>query len=128
MREIIPLICGLAAVVVAISAHLKSYYVSKASIEYERRFTKLETQAELFYKVIERDIGNMIHSPHREELDKLIEKNNDPKSQLTKAEAIRIIELLDEILELENPSNNERFGITVYKASIISRNQLTIAI
>lgn len=134
---------GIVAIIISISTFLKNHYVSKAAtekefsraqldaqraselskifLEYERRFTKLEIQAELFYKVIEKDIGDMLHSPHRAALDRLIEKNNDPDQEFTREDAIEMVYLLDEIMEKEKLTQSEKFGITVHKASLISR-------
>lgn len=98
--------------------------LSSIFLEYERRFTKLETQAELWHKAIERDIGKMIHSPHRPALDALIEKNDDPRCELTREEAKEMVCLLDYIMETEKLSAGEKFGMTCYKASLISRFRL----
>lgn len=144
--ELLVTIGGVVSVVVSVSTFFRNHFTSKDTatkdfnraqldaqraselskifLEYERRFTKLEVQAELFYKVIEKDIGDMLHSPHRPELDKLIEKNNDKEQELTRNEAIRFVQLLEEILDHEGPTTGERFGITALKASLISRFEL----
>lgn len=141
--QIMSVIGGIIAIIVSTATFLKGHYVSKATsekdfnraqidaerarelsrifLEYERRFTKLEMQAELFYKVIEKDIGSMLHSPHRAALDRLIEKNNNPYEEFSREDAIKMVNLLDELLEKEKLSQGERFGITVHKASLISR-------
>lgn len=131
----ISLIFSAITLVIAILSFYKNNTVSKqwyekdkelsaVFLKYESRFTKLETQAELWHKAIERDIGNMIHSPHRSELDALIEKNNNPNSDLTREEAREMVLLLDKIMETEDISQGERFGITVLKSSLISRFRL----
>lgn len=116
---------GIIAIVISLATYVKNQYVSKdasaKALEYEKRFTRLEMQSELFYKVIEKDIGGMLHSPHRAALDRFIEKNNDPDQELSREEAIEMVSLLDEMLEKEKLSSGERFGITVHKASLISR-------
>lgn len=135
------------ATVISIAAFLKNHFVSKETakkdfdraqldaqrasdlskifLEYEKRFTRLEMQSELFYKVIEKDIGDMLHSPHRAALDRLIEKNNDPNQEFTREDAIEMVIALDRVLEEEkNLSAGEKFGITVHKASLISRYEL----
>jgi hypothetical protein len=123
--EVVSIVGLVITLTISISTYLKSHFVSKEAakkdLEYERRFTKLETNADLFYKVIEKDIGNMLHSPHRAALDRLIEKNNDPDRELSREEAIEMVSLLDEMLATEKLSYGEKFGITVHKASLISR-------
>lgn len=88
----------------------------------ERRFSILETNWGLFTRVIEKDLGNMLHSPHRKELDELIEKNE--RDELTRDEALEFAKILDETLHDTKLRPGEEVGIKLFKASIIARFRL----
>lgn len=90
--------------------------------ENERRFTILETNWVLFTRVIEKDLGSMLHSPHRKDLDELIEKNE--RDELSREEALQFAKILDETLSDAQLRPGEEVGIKLYKASIVSRFRL----
>lgn len=88
-------------------------------LEAEHRVTK--KQISLFWGIVEKEVGNMLHSPHREELDRLIEKNT-AREELETKEVKRFAELLQEIIDADETSPGERSGAIVYKAAVLARH------
>lgn len=80
----------------------------------------LKKQMSLFWGIVEKEIGSMLHSPHREELDKLIER-------IARGERLgtnglrRFTVLIDEILGDPDTTPGEHTGATLYKAAVLSR-------
>lgn len=97
--------------------HLKSKSVSVL----ESDVAVIKKQVALFWAIVEKEIGNMLHSPHRAELDRLIEKNAR-REQLEDKELERMSELLQEIIEDEKASAGEKSGAIVYKAAVLARH------
>lgn len=104
---------------------LSQFYQSRTSAGFDKRLSLLEFKYDLFSKAIEKNIGETVHSPHREELDRLIEKNSDPDQELTREEAIRLVQLLDGTLHDPQIRPGEEVGIKLFKSSLISRFLLT---
>lgn len=130
---IITLACGVGALFLSLNSNFQTRRSAAERIkileEYadyklvnERRFTILETNWNLFTRVIEKDLGHMLHSPHRKDLDELIEKNE--RNELTREDALRMAKILDETLHDQHLRPGEEVGIKLYKASIVSRFKL----
>ena len=87
-------------------------------LEAEQRVTKKQVQ--LFWNIVEKEIGNMLHSPHREELDRLIEANQQRK--LSVKEVGEFARLLSEMAEDKEASHGEQAAAVLLKAAVLARH------
>lgn len=110
------------AVVIAAIVLITNFYQSKAGAAFDKRITVLETKWEIFSKMLQKDMGEILHSPHRAELDELIETNN--RRKLTREEALKLAKLLDETLHDKELRPGHEVGIKLFKASIVSEYEL----
>jgi hypothetical protein len=80
----------------------------------ENRLTKLETNNEVFWKVIEPHMAGIIHSPNHRERDELVDKL--VKGALTENESVKLIFLLE-----ENIRENHDGGKVLASALLLAR-------
>jgi len=89
----------------------------------ERRLVVIETeqarQQEL-HEVLERLMAKVLHSPHRPELDRLLELVYDGK-QLTDAQVMFLVDWLDEIANDSSISKGEQTAASILLGLISSR-------
>jgi hypothetical protein len=85
---------GLAGVIIAVAGLLITYFgfVLKVS----ERMTKVETKVDLFWKVIETNVGSLLKSPTHVEKDMLLDKLSHRELNIKEAETLRSI-LTDEM-------------------------------
>lgn len=81
----------------------------------------LKKQMSLFWGIVEKEIGNMLHSPHRAELDRLIEKNAR-RETLAEPEVTRFAELLQEMAEDPQATHGEQAAAVILKAAVLARH------
>jgi hypothetical protein len=84
------------------------------AVAQENRLTKIETKIELFWTVVERNVGQMLKSPTHTEKDVLLDKLAHRELSISEAETLRGI-LTDE-MQLRGREN----GVIAY-ALIIAR-------
>ena len=99
--------------------HIEELQKAVAELEADSRVVK--KQVALFWWVVEKGIGNMLHIPHRAELDRLIEKNAR-RERLEPKEVKRFAELLQEIAEDEQVSHGEQTAAVILKAAVLARH------
>ncbi len=75
------------------------------------RLTALETKTGLFWTVVEKNLSEMLHSPHTEEMDTLLEKLSQDHA-LSKQEAHQLGNLLELQLRQE-PMSPKKLAIVV---------------
>ena len=115
MKEALPYI----ALVVSIGGFMLTYFgfirgqISSA-VAQEHRLAGLETKVDLFWKVVERDVGQLLKSPTHAEKDVLLDKLAHRELTIPEAEILRGI-LTDE-MQLKGREN----GVIAY-ALIIAR-------
>lgn len=80
----------------------------------------IQKQISLFWGIVEKEIGNMLHSPHRAELDRLIEKN--VRGRLDTKEVKRFAELLQEMAEDKEATHGEQAAAVLLKAAVLARH------
>ena len=84
------------------------------AVEQERRMTSLETKVDLFWKVVETNVGQLLKSPTHAEKDMLLDKLAHQELNIEEAERLRSI-LTDE-MQLKGRDNG-----TIAYALIIGR-------
>lgn len=89
-----------------------------ADLKADHRVT--QKQISLFWGIVEKEIGNMLHSPHRAELDRLIEKN--VRGKLEPNELERFAELLQEMAEDTEATHGEQAAAVLLKAAVLARH------
>lgn len=83
----------------------------------------LKKQMSLFWTIAEKGLGAILHSPHRKELDQLIEKI-ERGDWLTDTELNQFDELVTELLESKSTiiNNDEKTAMILYHAAVMSRH------
>lgn len=118
MDEALKVLAVLGAVIGA-AGFFMNYFQRKSTADLLIDVALLKKQMALFWGVVEKEIGNMLHSPHREELDKLIEKNNH--HMLSQDEIHRFAELLQQLKEDKTASNGERTAAIILRAALLAQ-------
>jgi hypothetical protein len=113
--EYLPLV----SVVISIAGLLFTYFgfiqkQQERAIALEKRMTQIETKVDLFWKVVETNVGQLLKSPTHTEKDTLLDKLAHRSLDIPEAEKLRGI-LTDE-MQLQGRSN----GVIAY-ALIIAR-------
>lgn len=94
--------------------------IRKALYELDADHRVTKKQISLFWGIVEREISNMLHSPHRAELDRLIEKNMHDTLEPT--ELKRFTDLLQELAEDKGVSHGEQAAALLLKAVVVARH------
>lgn len=66
----------------------------------------LQKQVSLFWNLAERQMSQLLHSPHRPRLDKLLDKNLRGE-ELTQKEAVQLVDLLQKLIDSKVLDGNE---------------------
>lgn len=66
----------------------------------------LKKQVGLFWGVVEKQMSQLLHSPHRHTLDRLLDKNS-AGDRLTDREAEQLIDLLQKLIDSKDISGDE---------------------
>lgn len=111
---------SLVAVSVTIVGLLATHFRTKSSADLRTDVELLKKQVALFWGIVEKEIGNMLHSPHRAELDRLIEKN--VRGRLQPKELERFAELLQEMAEDKEATHGEQAAAVLLKAAVLARH------
>lgn len=100
---------------------LLNFVQRKSTGEMQTDIALLKKQMSLFWGIVEKEIGSMLHSPHRAELDRLIERNAK-REKLNERELKRFAELLQELAEDQELSRGEQTAAVMLKAAILARH------
>lgn len=111
---------SLVAVSLAIVGFIATHFRTKSSADLRTDVELLKKQVALFWGIVEKEIGNMLHSPHRAELDRLIEKN--VRGKLEPNELERFAELLQEMAEDTEATHGEQAAAVLLKAAVLARH------
>lgn len=111
---------SLVAVSVAMVGLLATHFRTKSSADLRTDVELLKKQVALFWGIVEKEIGNMLHSPHRAELDRLIEKN--VRGRLEPQELERFADLLQEMAEDTEATHGEQAAAVLLKAAVLARH------
>lgn len=90
-----------------------------------RRVTVIETKLDLYWNSVERQMSQMLHSPHRPRLDVLLDKNARDE-RLTDDEAMSLVDLLQKLIDSKELSGNEEAGARMLIAVTIGKYALKI--
>lgn len=91
MRSVYEVILPLIAVLVSLAGILGKYYKSISSMK--ERLTRLETKMELFWKIVENNVGRLLKSPRQPRKDELLDKLSG--NSLNREEAAELKEILE---------------------------------
>lgn len=117
MQELLPSILSGSALLLAGAAFKFAYSMAQ-------RVTSLETKVSLFWALIEKNMSQLLHSPHRPKLDTLLDKNISGEG-LTKSEAIQLVSLLQKLIEGRELTPNESSWATLLMAATVAKHKLT---
>lgn len=117
MAEILPSILSGAALLLAAAAFKFAYTMAQ-------RITSVETKVGLFWGLIEKNMSVLLHSPHRPNLDTLLDKNISGEG-LTKDEATQLVALLQKLIDGRELSPNETSWATLLMAATVAKHKLT---
>lgn len=110
--------------VVGIASYMKGQYRTKELSDVISAVAVIETKVELFWGLIQKQVGGLIHSPHRELLDSYIERN-DAGEIFTSDEVREFSELLQELVENKTPDHASTPGeqglAAIYQAILLAR-------
>lgn len=83
----------------------------------------LKKQMDLFWTMAEKGLGTFLHSPHRAQLDRLIEKV-DGGGRLNPDELVEFDVLTAELIR-DDPSltADEKTALIIYRAAVVSRHR-----
>lgn len=118
MHDFLPSIISSVALLLAGAAFKFAYSMVQ-------RVTSLETKISLYWGAVEKQMSQMLHSPHRPNLDALLDKNLSG-DRLTRTEAIRLVELLQKLIETNALSVDEIAGAHMLIAVTIGKYQLEV--
>lgn len=111
---------SMVAVTVAVVGLLATHFRTKSSADLKTDVELLKKQMSLFWGIVEKEIGNMLHSPHRAELDRLIEKNQGGK--LEPQDVKRFADLLQELADDKDVTHGEQTAAVILKAAVLARH------
>lgn len=95
-HDVVAILSPIMTLFILVLGGMVSYYTVIGDIK--NRLTKLETQMQPFWNLIEKELPKLIHSPHTPEIDVLLDKMIDGK--LTQDEAIDLKCMLKEELNV----------------------------
>ena len=111
-HDVIAIVSPIMTIFILVIGGLVSYFTIIGDIK--NRLTKLETQMQPFWNLIERELPKIIHSPHTPEIDILLEKMIE--GVLTRDEAIDLKFKLKE--EMEIPDVAKKLAIVLIIARL----------
>lgn len=91
--------------------------------ELQGQVSVLEKQMGLFWGVVEKQMSQLLHSPHRPRLDQLLDKNTRGES-LTDREADQLVNLLQKLIESKELSSEEVSWATLLMAVTVAKYRL----
>lgn len=111
-HDVIAIVSPIMTIFILVIGGLVSYFTIIGDMK--NRLTKLETQMQPFWNLIERELPKIIHSPHTPEIDFLLEKMIE--GILTRDEAIDLKFKLKE--EMEIPDVAKKLAIVLIIARL----------
>jgi len=108
------------SILVAMSAIALSQLKTRGLAAVEVRLVAIETKVALYWSTIERNAAQLLHSPHRPELDRLLDKHLAGET-LSTAEAWELTRLLDELINQRDGDLNQLFMAQQLKQVTIAK-------
>jgi len=105
--------------------YFKKQYTPTEIADILKRVTVIETKLDLYWNSVERQMSQMLHSPHRPTLDVLLDKNARDE-RLTDDEAMSLVDLLQKLIDSKELSGNEEAGARMLIAVTIGKYALQI--
>lgn len=126
----IAIIIGIIGGVLGVLAYLQRRYTPTAIVTLNGDITDLRGEVEvlkkqmgLFWGVVEKQMSQLLHSPHRPVLDRLLDKNNAGEP-LTDHEAQQLVSLLQKLIDSSELSPNEVSWATMLMAVTVAKYEL----
>lgn len=105
--------------------YFKKQYTPKEFADMLRRITVIETKLDLYWNSVEKQMSQMLHSPHRPTLDVLLDKNARDE-RLSDEEACMLVDLLQKLIDSKELSGNEEAGARMLIAVTIGKYALEV--
>lgn len=106
-------------------SYFKKQYTPKELADIRGEVEILKKQVDLFWGVVEKQMSTLLHSPHRPNLDLLLEKNTRGE-RLTVEEAVQLIELLQKLIDSQDLSPGEKSYATMLMATTAAKYEIEI--
>lgn len=119
MEKYIPYVGLAVGILSLLFAHLKT----KSPADISARLSVIEKQVALFWSIVEKQMSAVLHSPHRKELDKLLDKNSSGE-RLTQVEATELVNLIQKLIDSGELSTDEKTGAIMMMAAVASKYKL----
>lgn len=109
--------------IVGLLGYFKSHYASKEFTALKSDVSILQKQMDLFWGVVEKQMSQLLHSPHRPKLDQLLDKNTSGEG-LTDREANQLVGLLQKLIDSKELSTDEISWATMLMAVTVAKYRL----
>lgn len=108
---------------IGILSYFKNRYTSIEFSTLKNDVSILQKQMELFWSVVEKQMSQLLHSPHRPRLDQLLDKNTSGIG-LTEQEADQLVRLLQKLIDGKELSTDEISWATMLMAVTVAKYRL----
>lgn len=108
-----------------ILSYFKKQFTPNEIADILKRVTVIETKLDLYWGAVEKQMSQMLHSPHRPTLDVLLDKNARDE-RLSHDEAVSLVELIQKLIDSKELSGNEEAGARMLIAVTIGKYELTL--
>lgn len=126
----ITFIFALIGCALGVFGYLKKQYVPTEITELKNQIGEikgevsvLQKQVGLFWGVVEKQMSQLLHSPHRPRLDRLLDKNTSGEG-LTEQEAEQLVALLQKLIDSKELSSDEISWATMLMAVTVAKYRL----
>lgn len=107
-----------------ILSYFKKQFTPTDIADILKRITVIETKLDLYWGAVEKQMSQMLHSPHRPTLDVLLDKNTRG-DRLTHDEAIALVELVQKLIDSKELTGNEEAGARMLISVTIGKYELS---
>lgn len=126
----VAIITGIIGGILGVLAYFQRRYTPTALVGINEDITDLRGEVEvlkkqmgLFWGVVEKQMSQLLHSPHRPILDKLLDKNSAGEP-LSDQEARHLVNLLQKLIDSSELSPNEVSWATMLMAVTVAKYEL----
>lgn len=113
------------AIVIAAYSFVVTHFKTKGAAVLESDVNLLKKQMELFWSIVEKKMGNELHSPHTPDLDKLLDKTKHGE-RLTQEEAVELCMLLQKLMDSDDLSTGEKSSAIMLMAVTMAKYSIGI--
>lgn len=127
----VTLILAIIGCTVSYLSYRKKQYVPSEIVELKGELAQVQSdvaviqkQVGLFWSLLEKNMSQLLHSPHRPKLDRLLEKNISGEG-LSRQEAVQLVGLLQKLIDGGELARDEASWATLLMAVTVAKYKLT---